>query len=199
MLSVIDFVLQSITVAIADSNRFMKRNPLRDPAVALRFIVEFAQADLTVPETLMSMEKQLRAFLSRSMPAGFDQPAPVLIPYADVQYLQARALELLTMLAEPRTTTTRDKVPFRFAIAGDLLLSFYGVQESGVPLRLYVMGSPLDRMLYKTMRLFESIGAERLLVCPECRRLFLKVTQKRFCSTKCQSRVYMRAYRERDE
>jgi len=39
---------------------------------------------------------------------------------------------------------------------------------------------------------------ERLRVCeaPDCQRAFLKQTRGRFCSTRCQQRMNMRAYRQ---
>jgi hypothetical protein len=111
--------------------------------------------------------------------------------------MQTRMRELLSDVAQPRTSA--NAVPFKMAIANDLVLSFYGVQAKGRRLNLFVLGTPVDRLQYETMRLLETVGAEKVLACPECGRLFLKVTKKRFCSTKCQSRVYMRAYRERNK
>src|SRR5262245_35662752 len=48
-----------------------------------------------------------------------------------------------------------------------------------------------DVFLYQLIRLLEDVGVERLRACPECGRLFLKVTRKQFCSTRCQAKVNM--------
>ena len=57
-----------------------------------------------------------------------------------------------------------------------------------------VHGSPLDGFLYQVVRVMETGGAEKLSACAaaDCPRLFLKVTKKIFCSTRCRSRTYMR-------
>lgn len=52
-----------------------------------------------------------------------------------------------------------------------------------------------DLFVYRLLRLLEDVGIERLRACPECGRLFLKVTRKEFCSTRCQARVNMRNQR----
>ena len=38
-------------------------------------------------------------------------------------------------------------------------------------------------------------GALDICPAPECGKAFVRVTRKRFCSQKCQSRIYMRALR----
>ena len=82
------------------------------------------------------------------------------------------------------------------AVEGDLVLTFVLTRdEAGV--RVWVHGSPLDRFLYQVVRVMETGGAEKLSACAaaDCPRLFLKVTKKIFCSTRCQSRTYMRRLR----
>ena len=63
-----------------------------------------------------------------------------------------------------------------------------------------VAGQPRDVFMYLTTWLLTSAAAHRLSVCPapECGRAFVKVTQKRFCSTLCQSRIYMRTRRAQE-
>ncbi len=40
-----------------------------------------------------------------------------------------------------------------------------------------------------------SVPLETLQRCPACGKAFVRVTRKRFCSTRCQSRIYMRQLR----
>lgn len=66
-------------------------------------------------------------------------------------------------------------------------------------------GPSADLLCFRIIRLIEDIGIPRLAVCQAasataesgqvCGRLYVKRTRKEFCSTKCQSRVYMRRLR----
>lgn len=167
----------------------MPSNQLQAPMDALRFIVEFAQIDLrqTSARQLRAVERQVQRFINRGMPGHFvvaAKPDRLLL-----DELQRRALSLLRefVSAKPKPD---------LAIAGDLLLSFYAVRDSS-NVRVIVLGRPLDRMLYQMIRLLETIGFDKVGVCPapDCGRLFLRVTKKRFCSQRCQSRIYMRQFR----
>lgn len=167
----------------------MTANQLQAPIDALRFIVEFAQMDLppTSMRQLQAVERQVQRFINREMPGHWVNaatPDRVLLGA-----LQSRAFSLLHLLVTVKPVRN-------LAIAGDLQLSFYAVRE-GSSVRVMVMGSPLDRLLYQIIRVLEVIGFDKLFECPapECGRLFLKVTKKRFCSQRCQSRIYMRQLR----
>jgi hypothetical protein len=53
-----------------------------------------------------------------------------------------------------------------------------------------------DDMVYDWIAAMADAGTARIRVCPACGRLFVKITRKEYCSTKCQARTYMRKYRE---
>ncbi len=62
-------------------------------------------------------------------------------------------------------------------------------------------GTPRDLFLYALVQAVQTVGLETLRVCRAadrrvaggvCGRLFLRVTNKEHCSTRCQSREYMR-------
>jgi CGNR zinc finger len=166
----------------------MRRNPLREPATALKFILEFAQVDLLqlAPQRYLDTLKKVRAFIQRDRDTT-DGEAVIAADLNKVPTLfQERALEILRGVATHQGAT----------IAGDLVLTFAGVRQ-GSKVHFVVHGSPLDRFQYQIVRVLEKAGANRLLACPApgCGTLFLKVTKKRFCSTRCQSRVYMQRYR----
>lgn len=44
-------------------------------------------------------------------------------------------------------------------------------------------------------RVLPRVELEALRVCPSCERAFVKITRKRFCSARCQSKTYMRQWR----
>lgn len=164
----------------------MRSNPLRHPIDALRFAVDFAQADLMQlkPADYLALIKRVDALINR------DGPSPGSASYVlddkTLEVLQQGALELLAAIARQGT----------FTVAGDLVLTFWGVRD-GSRIRVLVGGTPLDRLLYQLIRILEAVGADRLMACPasDCQRIFVKVTKKRFCSQRCQSRIYMRQLR----
>jgi hypothetical protein len=65
---------------------------------------------------------------------------------------------------------------------------------------LDVDGSLRDKVVYRLMSLLAETGLDRLLSCPAsgCGRLFLKLTRKEFCSSRCQSRSYMQRFRAKE-
>jgi hypothetical protein len=65
-------------------------------------------------------------------------------------------------------------------------------QEPGVSL---VRVSTRDTVLYDVFTALQEVGPDRIRACPECGQIFVKVTRKEYCSTRCQSRVYMRQMR----
>jgi uncharacterized C2H2 Zn-finger protein len=162
----------------------MRVNQLQDPTDALLYFVDFAQQDLAAatPRQLRETALQMEAFLRREERGHYIAGTPLNLKWLRV--MQGRALGVLKGFASGT----------RFAIAGDLLLSFYGMPEEGKT-RIRAYGDPVARMLYIAMRVIESVGAEKILTCPACGRLFLKVTKKKYCSARCQSRVYMQKYR----
>ena len=68
--------------------------------------------------------------------------------------------------------------------------------KAGGVVSLLVDGEPRDVLLYQIGSLLTLIGIERLKVCsaPDCRRPFLKVGRREYCSTRCQRRVFLRDY-----
>jgi hypothetical protein len=161
------------------------RERLLNPADALRFVVDFTQVDLSqMPmRQLRQAAWGVQLLINRETPGHWaEKPSPDRV---FLQALQERARVMLDAFARGRTT-----------VEGDLLLTF-ALTRDDAGVRVHVHGSPLDRFLYQVVRVLETGGAEKLLACPaaDCGRLFLKVTKKTFCSTRCQSRTYMRQRR----
>jgi len=163
-------------------------NRLRNASAALAEVVEFAQLDLLAlpPKPYLDALRKIHAFIQRDDPSKRDPQIDVDLNRAPTLF-QERALEILRGAASPHGTT----------LAGDLVLTFVGIRK-GSKIRFVVHGSPLDRFQYQIVRVLEQAGAHRLLSCaaPDCDRLFLRVTKKKYCSARCQSRIYMRDFRE---
>lgn len=66
----------------------------------------------------------------------------------------------------------------------------------GKRVMLLVNGRASDVAWYRILRLFESVGMDRLRRCsaPDCRKPFLKLGRREYCSNRCQKRIYMRSY-----
>ena len=168
----------------------MAVNQLRSPLDALKFVVEFAQINLQeVPaKRLPAIDLQVQRFINRETPGHWHTAAP---DPALLRELQSRAFSLFRDLL---TVTPRQSL----AIAGDLLLTFFAVSDDTGRVRVIVNGTAVARFLHQIIRVLEATGFDRLFVCPApgCGRFFVKVTKKTYCSTRCQSRVYMRQYRK---
>ena len=157
-------------------------NPLQDPAAALRFLVDFAQLDLATLDRPVLTSVALLIDRDRLPSTGtFDRLSP-----AELPVFQQRLRRVLDALVRTRTIT----------LSGELLLTFVG-RVKGTRLRVAPQGALLDMFLYQTMRVLESVDVTRLQTCAatDCRRWFVRVTQKKYCSSRCQSRIYMREAR----
>lgn len=166
----------------------MRPNQLQENVATLQFLIEFAQLDLLVltPAEFLGMMKKANTFLHRDKPKAWKEDAPI-NGGPILEFLQQRTRELLVDVAAHTGFTLG---------ATDLILSFWGVTD-GRRFRIVPRGNPDAVWLYQVVRLFEAIGTERIQMCPatDCGRVFLKVTKKEFCSTRCQSRTYMRKRR----
>lgn len=156
---------------------------------ALQFIVEFAQADLDAlpPREYLRMLKNLHAFIYRENPAGRAwSELSAMVPE-----LQRRARGMLDDAARGGN----------LAIAGDLVLSAW-VVATKTGARIQIVGHPLYLLLYQVAQVLAAVGLDRLGRCESvrrgrpCGRLFVRVTVKRFCSTRCQSRTKMKQIRD---
>ena len=193
----------------------MVSNPLRTTLEALQFAIEFAQMDLTQAsredeETVRARIQELALLTGQPRANGSnDDPlwiytrdgsikwqvtdsAIATLTIADMQHIQADLFHLLARIAAGSGTSVRVKLTL--VVMGP----FHATGEKPDPVvTIGVSGPPRDQVLYRVIRFVEELGTERVKACPEpkCGRLFFKVTRKEFCSTKCQSRSYMRKLR----
>lgn len=165
-------------------------NQLQAPVEALAFVVDFAQADIAAlkPGQVEALDHQMMAFIYRESPGQWLSGRHLDLPHLHV--MQQRAIRVLDDIVR------RERV--QFTIAGDLVLSFLCVRQ-GDRVRVEVLGSLLDRFLYQLVRVIDTAGLEKIRACPESKcghRIFVRVTQKKYCGTTCQNRANVRTYRE---
>jgi hypothetical protein len=188
-------------------------NPLRDPTAALQFAVWFVQEDLDAlsRKELRAVAIRVQAFIARAE-IDFRKNREVAdedVPWAprhDRTTLRAMQMDLRPMLeafAIPRTG--RDgRRRRRFAVVGLSPPKFWLVEyEDDHKWRIARLpdGPPRARFLDEAANVLVQVVPQRLFMCkdaPRCTRLFVKVTKKEFCSTRCQSRYYMRERRQRE-
>jgi len=164
-------------------------NPLHDPVAALTFLVDFAQVDLSGlrPPQRHALVRDVRHLLDRESAPGAELAADLSDPV--LAEMQRRAYRAIAPAGGPRG----------FAMAGDLILSFYALPADDGRWHIQVRGTTLHRLLYQALRVVGAVGLSKVQRCPapKCGRLFVqRVTRKQYCSTRCQARAYMRAYRE---
>lgn len=161
-----------------------KVNPLRSPIPALQFLVRFVYLDLDRARVADAALVELQQFVERDEHIRPERA----VPAAKVKELQQGALRVLATLARKGTTT---------AVQGPLRLTYVALSRDD-QVRVTLRGSVGDVFYYQIARVLQAAGANRLRTCPaeDCGRLFVKVTKKAYCSTRCQSRIYMRHRRE---
>ena len=160
-------------------------NHLIDPIDQLKFGLDFAQMDLSSAD-LRAVSDGLNDFFAGMRGAVRGKPVPI----AALAEAQGETNKLFRSLVKSgvfvgpvlqlQPTVMRP---------GLLSSSRWGAQVvSGMN------GSLRDRVLYRMIELVQELGVEKLRECPapECRRLFFKITQKRFCSSQCQKRIWAR-------
>jgi hypothetical protein len=178
----------------------MPHNPLQDPTEALRFIVEFAQTDIKGEGIDLLTTRGLR-FLAPSFEALWeiadDDARPLTEKLLD---LQSELRDFIARIAALPSTDVL-KVPF-----SDLRLRLTRDRKGDV--HIEATGHLRDVFLYRTVQLLEIVGTNKLGICQapmprdparRCGHVFVRVTQKEYCSTKCQSRTYMRGQRQEEK
>jgi hypothetical protein len=180
-----------------------KRRRLPVEAVALKIATEFAGADLSDPATAGSWGGRIRdAFLTIGGVGQF-------IAF-DAERGRMFSSEILT--AGQLRTMQQDTVRLFTTLTG--LRSGGSIQPDGITIgnieisaielppthRTLVMvaGTAEDVFRFSLVRCIQGTSVEKLRRCPDpkCNRFFFKAGKKDYCSTRCQSRVYMRKRRQ---
>jgi hypothetical protein len=164
----------------------MSLNGLRRLVDALRFAIDFAQMDLDhadleeVSNGIRDFETQIPG-LTRGKPESRET----------LKDVQREALKLLRAVATRGIADTGDLHLRLVILRGDV------ARATRARVFIALSGKLRDRFLYRLARLLEECGAENLRECsaPDCDRVFFKMTRKKYCSPRCQSRIYMQKYR----
>lgn len=107
----------------------------------------------------------------------------------EIMSLQCKTRKAITQLLSEGQTII-DPITLKFYI--------FRVDKKGACMRSSIEGSPVDKSMYKISYLLGRYGG-MIDKCPECRHLFLADRKNQaYCSTKCQSRVTSRRYREKE-
>lgn len=181
---------------------------LRSPTDELQFVIEFVEVDLAdaSKKTLTTVERNIRflvgqegsePFLPRTTARGWLR-APRL-SVATLVRLQRDVRRVLKGLMEDSRASTDVEIRLRYAAVRWSIAPTRGTtaEPLGEGVSVWVHGSSRNRLLHRLMRLINTLGT-KLRTCPGCGRLFVKVTRKRYCSSACQNRLYMRGRRAKE-
>lgn len=111
-------------------------------------------------------------------------------PFTDFVAVRDRLRKLFDAIAERKDVRLPVSVTLRIRPA----------HKAGQQLPIFG-ARPEDEVMYQTARFIEIAGPDRIRHCAasDCDRLFVKRTKGEYCSTRCQSRTYMRKLREEEK
>lgn len=167
----------------------MKR-PLADTDY-LRLMIEFASSDPTAVARARWARKLFQA-ITAGIYAGAMMWPKGKLALQDVRQLRDETAKLLAQIVDGREGVQPRRHSVRISMACDAE-PFYSKGRT----LFMVYGSPQDTFRYLLVRLLERVAVDRLRRCPNsaCGRFFVKRGRREYCSTRCQSAVYMRTYR----
>jgi hypothetical protein len=170
----------------------MRTNSLQANLIALQHLVAFAEG-----ETATFPVRVLRAWDGLVAPASSALKQVAALTPRQIEALQT---ELRFFLRDAAVGSARMIEPMRITVtvlthAPDTPPKGRRARRTPRAASLVIDGTPRDLLFDLTNRLLLNVALEALQVCPGCGKAFVRVTQKRFCSTRCQSRIYMRQMR----
>jgi hypothetical protein len=172
----------------------------------LAFAVKFAQTDFpSIREgDWLNLIEDFAAFLMPSqtmaMSVRHDNPGEtVLDSRPQAEALQKKAYALLSDLVDIRDG--RKKRSDRWPINFDILVQPPIIEGSRTRYYLCAQGKEHDIFLLRVFLLLIREPTNRVLRCDaaDCDRIFYRVRKQKFCSQRCQSRDFMRRFRNPDE
>jgi hypothetical protein len=170
----------------------MRPNSLQDNLIALQRLVTFAEGETaTFPVLVLKAGDGLVTAASSALKqVAALTPRQIEVLQTELRFfLRAAAVGNARMMAPMHISLT--------VVAHAPDTSPKGRRARRVPraASLLIDGAPRDLLFDQTNRVLPNVALEALQVCPGCGKAFVRVTQKRFCSQRCQSRIYMRQLR----
>lgn len=171
-----------------------RSRPQSSTVDAMSYLLDFAQAppDL-VARQAPAIAATLQGIVSRRF--RIDWPRPTMIA-PDVPVLQRRLRQLFARASLNRGASKQQAQSSTAKSSFKITLAF--LDDSGDPRPRVETAAPGDLVVYTAYLTLSEIGRDHVRVCPApgCGRWFVKQGRKEFCSETCQTRAYMRDYRQ---
>ncbi|WP_337288622.1 CGNR zinc finger domain-containing protein [Candidatus Methylomirabilis sp.] len=177
----------------------------------LEFVLRFVNADLDHlrPGDWLNLKEDFALFLGcrggapvalvgpiRAMP--IEPPFPQDMAPGDFKTLQSDNREILTQFVKVRERKESQQKQTPLSIRASLMpLDVLSPRFAGRAM-LQLTGPTRDMFLTMVFLLFAFESTARIAACPECERLMLRTKKREYCSPRCQTRAYMRRYRQRE-
>jgi hypothetical protein len=172
----------------------MTHNPLQDDLAVLRRLVDFAEGCVTAFPAVLESGERFVAIGSSSAKQFAAMTAE------QIEALRLELRDVFRRVAAGRTLTLPSFRSVLDLVRDPLPAGRRPRSREPRTLSVIVNSPPRDAMLYVAQLVLTTVAVKRLSLCAaaDCGKAFIKVTKKRFCSMRCQSRTYMRTLREQD-
>jgi hypothetical protein len=172
----------------------------------IAWVVTFIAADLNKPREgdVLNLREDLHAFLLFPPRNTSNEVLKLAEPFHAITIkdagiwdncdlsilrdLQNTCRDILGSVAKPNPNPVNPK-------SWPLDLSF-GVSKNGQPL---IEGKSVDLFLFTLFNALAVEGRDRILICPNCKRIFLKMKRQKYCSRRCGMAQFMREYRKTEQ
>lgn len=177
----------------------------------IEFVIRFVNTDLDHlrPGDWLNLRDDFTAFLGMKEGAGFvwmgpihgtpiDPPLPEDFTEGDFKTLQAELTTILTSFVSLKTGGSEGITPRSLKLNASLIpLEMLGPRVEGRAF-LSLTGATRDIFLMMVFMLFAFESTARIGACAECERIMLRTKKREYCSSRCQTRAYMRRYRQQE-
>lgn len=175
----------------------------------LEFVLRFVNADLDHlrPGDWLNLREDFAAFLGVKAGAGIalvgpimsmplEPPFPEDMTPEDFKTLQTKVRATLTQFVNVREQGGGGGERMELSL-GAVLLPFDSLSPrfAGRSV-LHLTGSTRDIFFVRMFLLFAFESTARIGACPECEQIMLRTKKREYCSSRCQTRAYMRRYRQ---
>lgn len=177
----------------------------------LEFVLRFVNADLDHLRLgdWLNLREDFALFLGcqggaptarvgpiQAMP--LEPPFPQDMTPEDFKTLQSETREILTQFVKVRQDRRGQQGRTKLSVEAALLpLEVLSPRFVGRSM-LHLTGPTRDIFLTMVLLLFTFESTAKIGACPECERIMLRTKKREYCSSRCQTRAYMRRYRQQE-